>query len=411
MQELEKPVVVPPKLGEDGKPPVEGTPPAEVKPGESAKPPEELEEKEPDLEERPALPEDAFHKLREDGTFKAHPELRGIIGRHEAYSELGTVAEFRQLRETFPTLEDVEKVTQAAEELRVASETYRDDPAAFVENLREIDAGAFTKLTLEFPKVVAQLDPQAYVTLRSQVFEDALDLLRDSAERDDNQEFLTQLEAVAVVALGRSLSAKSRVAARPDPRDAEVTRLKKDKEDRERSDRQQEFQSFHSTVETSYMNQCLVDIEALVTKTFPGIVEDDKKDVVREVWDKLQETLTAQPQTRAYAQRVYKDAAEKGRTGSAEQKALIDFLVKRAKLVLPGPGTKAVLTKWTRRLVSASREQLEKQRTIAAQGKDAGGASGAPPKPAEGAQAPPAPAKRQTEDEIFAELEAQIPRA
>lgn len=412
LQELEKPPVAElPKPGDSAASPDKEIPPAEVKPKEGEKAPEELEEKEPDLEERPALPDDAFHKLREDGTFKAHPELRGIIGRHEAYSELGTVAEFRQLRETFPTQEDVEKVTGAADELRVASETFREDPAAFTETLREIDAEAFKKFTLEFPKAVAQLDPSTYSVMRAGVFEDALGLLRDSAEADQNQELLDQLEAVAVVALGRGLSARSRMAARPDPRDAELTRLRKATEDRERTDRQQEFQQFHSAVETAYMDQCLAEIEALVVKALPGVVADDKQDIVREVWDKLQETLTAQPQTKAYAQKMYQDAAEKSRVGATEQKALVDFLVKRAKLAIPGPGTRAVLAKWTRRLVSANQEELEKRRKVAAQGKDAGGPAGAPAKPTAGSPPAAAPAKRKTEDEIFAELEAQVPRA
>lgn len=406
LKKMEDAAAEQPKPVEPEKPADEGKPPEEVKPEPEAKP--EEPEPEPDLEERPALPEDAFHKYREDGTFKAHPELRSIIGRHEAYSELGSVSELRTLRETFPTQEDVEQVTQAAEQLKVASEVFRSDPAAFAENLREIDADAFQKFGMEFPKVLAQLDPQIYVSVRSQLFEDALTFLRDSAEQGQDAELLEQLDGVAVKALGRSLSQQPRAAHRTDPRDAELTRLRKEKEERGQSDRQEAFQSFHAAVEADYMQQSLTDIEAMVVKAFPGIVDEDKKDIVRETWENLQKTLTAQPQTKAYAQQAYKDAAEKGRVGPTEQKALIDFLVKRAKLAIPGV-TKGVLTKWTRRLVGANKVQLDKQRTTAAQGKDAGGPSGAPAKPS-GTPAAAAPVKRKTEDEIFAELDAQIPR-
>lgn len=406
LKRMEDAAAEPPKPVEPEKPADEGKPPEEAKPEIEAKP--EEAEPEPDLEERPALPEDAFHKYREDGTFKAHPELRSVLGRHEAYSELGSVSELRSLRETFPTQEDVEQVTHAAEELKAASESFRTDPAAFAENLREIDAGAFQKLALEFPKVVAQLDPQIYSTVRIRMFEESLNHIYGHAEYGQDAELLEQLEAVAIKALGHGLSTQPRSAALPDPRDAELTRLRREKDERGQSDRQGAFQQFHADVEGEYMQQSLTDIEAMVVKAFPGIVEEDKKDIIHETWDKLQETLTAQPQTKAYAQQAYKDAAEKGRVGPTEQKALIEFLVKRAKLAIPGV-TKGVLTKWTRRLVGANKAQLDKAREVAAQGKDAGKGAGAPAAPA-GKPVVAAPVKRQTEDEIFAELEAQIPR-
>src|SRR5215475_4626253 len=91
-------------------PPAEETPKEQPIAGD-----EPVEETEVDLDQTPESSGD-FPKYKP--LFKENPELRQILGREKAFSELGTFSEVKGIIERVPTLEDAETLAGQAENHR-----------------------------------------------------------------------------------------------------------------------------------------------------------------------------------------------------------------------------------------------------------------------------------------------------
>jgi len=69
-------------------------------------------------------------------------QLRQIIGRERAFSELapnGSFQELKQIVERIPSLADAEQLVADADSKRTFSQTFREDPMQFAESLKESD--------------------------------------------------------------------------------------------------------------------------------------------------------------------------------------------------------------------------------------------------------------------------------
>lgn len=400
--------------------PAEETPAVEEKPSDEEKPAEPApeEEPEPDLEARPELPEGSYHKygkaqiVGEDGKstplFKAFPELRGVIGRHEAYSDLGTISELRDLRTKFPSNEDAEHIVGNSQEFEKWGGEYLDNPAAFLETLQTADQQAFEKLAAELPKFVATQFPEVARRQASQTIESTLRHWQTTAEQARDEELAA---AISLVAERAGVNLRFAPPA-PSAENSEVSRLRKQLADRENADKIATFKGFASSVESDFTESVLAEIQAQTIKSFPQLQEQgtdapsvaaskksDLKDIVREMWQELQDALDNQPQTAAYVKKAY-ESAKAGRNGANEKKALTDFLVARAKQTLPAIKSR-VITKWARRIVADAKKAAPQK--IAAPAKESAKAPASAPAPAK-------PTPRRSEEDILNSLASQLPR-
>lgn len=370
---VEKPVV-PPATDELEKPAV---PPPD--PATEAEKPEEVDgtaedEQEPDLEA--AASQEQISKYKD--AYKLHPELRNIVARHNAILELfpDGFKEARELREMIPTLEDAERLNNEAEQYRAMGEAFRSDPVGYIESLKESDAGAFLQLAKEMPQTLATLDVGAYREQARYYVTAVLENLQTALEGSDDKELQDALKLVTSRGLGMNLGSSAATRSnRPDPRDAELERLRRRENARQREGASEAFQEFHQQVETGYSDAVVTDIEAKIKAALPTASEPQLKRMVRETWDQLQDKLAEQPQTKAQTAKAY-EAARNGRVGLAEQRNLVDFLVRRAKATVPGL-IKAVVTDWSSNVLRLNGKEIKERKEVAERTRDAGSGAGA----------------------------------
>src|SRR5882672_12175639 len=100
-------------------------------------------EAEPDLD---LIPEGSGDYEKFKKVFETHPELKSelkhIIGREKAFSEMapnGSFSDTREILQRIPTVEDAETLTEQAENARSFGETFRSDRSTFIESLKESD--------------------------------------------------------------------------------------------------------------------------------------------------------------------------------------------------------------------------------------------------------------------------------
>lgn len=387
----EKPPEAPPVAEPAKEPGVTPTPEEKPADGELTEP-----EVEPDLDE-PAEASGDFDKFK--AVFESHPELKTelkqIIGREKAYSDLGTFSEVRSIVERIPTLEDAETLTQQAENARNFGDSFRADPETFVESLKESDPLAFRQLAEKLPEVLAETDPAAYTAQSRYYMTATLDYLFRAGQ--GNEEFIKALGTVAG-AMGINLGAP-RATAHVDP---EKQKLKQQLEERQRADADAEFTNFWQQTDGAIIQGSVGEIESQLKHALPTASEKQLERMKKEVWQKTLEVIGSQPQTVAQLDR-FREQALSGKRGIAEHKSIVAYGVGRARLVIPKM-VKAVVNEWTQELLKTNNTTVDKKKAVAAATKDAGaGAQGT-----SGAAAPAAPSgKKRTEEDVFRELESR----
>lgn len=385
----EKPPEAPP-VAEPAKEPEKAP---EEKPAEGVPTEPEVE---PDLD-TPAEASGDFEKFKT--VFDSHPELKTelkqIIGREKAYSELGTFSEVRSIVERIPTLEDAETLTSQAENARNLGDSFRSDPETFVESLKESDPLAFRQFAEKLPEVLAETDPAAYTAQSRYYMTATLDYLYRAGQ--GNEEFLKSLGTVAG-AMGINLGVP-RAAAHVDP---EKQKLKQQLEERDRADADAEFQNFWEQTDGAIIQSSVEAIDTQLKHALPQASEKQLDRMKKEVWAKTLEVLNSQPQTTAQLAR-FREQAQAGKRGIAEHKSIVAYGAGRARLVIPKM-VKAVVDEWTKELLKTNNTKVDQKKAVAAATKDAGGGA----QGTSGAAAPAAPSgKRRTEEDVFRELESR----
>lgn len=337
---------------------------------------EDQPEEEVSLEEAPATSGD-FAKYKE--LFKANPELRAIVGREAAFSELGPFSEVKGIVERVPTLDDAEKLASAAQNLDQFGKTYRDDPAGFTEQLKELDPYAFQQLTKQLPQILAETDPSAYREQSVFYTNSTLDNLFARFQNSGNQDAITSLQNVAAM-LGVQLGAQ-RQEMRPD--NSEAAKLRKQLAERDAADSKAKAESFWDSANNEYVSSATSEIETVIKKSIPTITDGQLKRMANEVWDGVNLRLQQQPQAMAQIER-YKQDVTKGKMGVADRKAIVDFSTRRAKQLIPLVW-KEVSAEWSKQVLAANKSKIDLKTGIAAKTKDIGAPPAAVP-----SAAPPA---------------------
>ena len=359
---VEEPKAQQPTPAEEPKPIV-----AEGQPSAGAVPqPESVEpqtETEVDLDTQP---ESSGEYSKYKHLFKDNPELRNIVGREAAFSELGNFSEVKGIVERIPTLEDAETMAAQAENLRNFGETFRSDPAGFFLTLRENDPSAASRLASALPQVLAETDPNLYSDQARFYTSNVLDRLSQIAQQSRDEELGKAINLVA-----QSLGHRVGMAQQPQATGtSEVERLRREIADRDRAQSQQASQSFWSQANDSYFEGITSEIEADIRKALPEANDSQIQRIGSEVWTLTNQRLQSQPQTMARINQ-YKQAALDGRITSSDFRSLVDYSLGRARLVKSGV-LREVLKEWSEGILRTNKSDIEKKKSISAQSRDVG---------------------------------------
>lgn len=375
--------------------------PAAVPPQEPAEQPTEGEQPEPeetevDLE---AVPETSGDFAKYKPLFKEHPELRQILGREKAYSEIApSFSEFRQIMERIPSLEDAEQLVADAENKRLLGQTFREDPATFVESLKESDGLAYQQFVTELPNVLAQTDEKLYSEQARAYSNRVLSNVLALAHQSGDQELLTAAQRIAQflgIRPGQDVA-----PARPD--NSEAARLRKQLEERERADSEAAFNSFWGQTDEAIIGNCVAQIESTLKSALPDATPAQIERMKKEAWDKTLETMKSQPQTLSQIEN-YRQNAMKGRMGIAEHKQIVAYGTGRAKLIIPKV-VKGVIDEWTGQVLRLKNQKIEQKKSIADKTKDVG--TGPQGTTSAAASARPNDGKPRSLNSVFKEIES-----
>lgn len=320
------------------------------------------EETEPNIEEAPETSGD-FQKYKP--LFKDNPELRNIIGREKAFSELGNFSDVRAIVERIPTVEDAETLVSQAESAKNFGETYRNDLPGFIDSLKESDPLAFHQFATKLPDVLAETSPELF-TEQARIYTNRVlsnTLLIAQQSGDENL-----LNAARLVAQYLGIQPGQATETRPD--NSEAARLRKQIQDRDKADADTAFQSFWGQTDEVIISNSVTEIDRTLKQALPNATPKQLERMSKEVWTKTLENLNAQPQFRSQLDQ-FRANAQKGRQGIADHKAIVDFGTRRAKLVIPKVA-KDVISEWSKEVLQLNTETLTKKKDIAASTKDVG---------------------------------------
>lgn len=351
------------------------------------------------------VPDEHDDILKYKPLFKENPELRGIVGRHAAFTEMYPDFQFaKQLHETFPDQESMEQAMNDAGEWQRVSTILTERPEDFPAEYAEANPLGFARMAREIPKLLEQSDKNAWIAQRTETFQEILDNAAAIASQSQDQEVLAALQLVARN-MGLRLGASAQVQ-RTDPRDAELTKLRKESEDRKSGEKKQAYDNFRQSVDGDYTESVISEIEtdlkgALVKANIPDASEAVMKRMVKDVWDRLDQKMREQPDTQKRIRDAFQAANSSGRMGESDKRSILDFVLRKAKATRPAI-MREVVNEWTKSIIGAQAKKTEKLQTVAAQTKDVGSGRGAPTPPA--ARPSNVPQKRMTEKDIFASI-------
>lgn len=373
--------------------PAETTP--EEKPIEAPAVEPEIEETEPDLE---VTPESSGDFAKYKPLFKEHPELRQIVGREKAFSELGDFSVVREVMNRVPTVEDAETLVSEAETKRAFSETYREDPSLFVESLKESDPYAFQQLAAKLPEILAQTDERLWRDQATAYTSTVLSNCYAIAQQTQDAELGKAVQLISnALGMPVGMHRQSQPTATP-----EVEKLRRELQERKELDAQNQFDTFWTQTDSAIVEQTVSEIDRTIKQAVPQATPAQLERMKREVYQKTLEMLNSQPQFTSQIG-TYRANAEKGRMGIAEHKAIVDFSTRRAKLVIP-KAAKDIINEWTGAIIKTNSDEIEKRKAIAKTTKDPGvGPQGT----TSVAATPKAAGPRHLKD-VFAELENRI---
>lgn len=333
--------------------PAEALPETEVLSTEAVEP-----EPEVDLDETPESSGD-FDKYKP--LFAANPELRAILGREQAFSDIAPNGSFRELKsivERVPSLEDAETLANDSANHRAMGETFRRDPLGFTESLKENDPFAFQQFAQRLPEILAQTDPALYEQQAKFYSNGVLDHLFTAAQRSGNEQ-----DALAVQMVARQLGVQlGGQRLQPINDNSEVARLRRELAEKNNSDAQGRAESFWDGTQTEHYQTSASEIESMIKTSSPNVTPGQLKRMTSEVWEKVNSRLAQQPQTMAQINQ-FKASVGKGKTGASDHKAIVDFAMRRTRQLMPIVW-KEVSKEWSDQVVATNKEKLDKKKGV-----------------------------------------------
>lgn len=327
-------------------------------------------ETEPDLEQ-PSEGSGDYEKFK--AVFESHPELKAdlkaIIGREKAFTELapnGSFSEAREILTRIPSVADAEQIVTASENLRQLGQKFREDLPGFVEGLKESDSLAYTQFINKLPELLAETDDASYRQQSRTYNQTWIRNVAILAQQAGDQELLA---AAQVLASKFNLQMNAEATA-PSKDTSENARLKKLLAERDQQDSETRFNTFWSATDQEVMNSTVSQIETSINEALPNATQAQRQRMVKEAYDKTLELMNAQPQTLTQINQ-YRENARKGKQGIADHKQIISFINGRTKTVVPR-AVKGVIDEWSKSVLKLNSSKIEKQQSIAAKSRDVG---------------------------------------
>lgn len=389
--------------GEPQTPPEgEGAEPQEA--AEGAQPAEGEEPQAPATDEPPDKPVNEPTLTEEEkGFLRAHPKLRNDYFRGLAALEVvGTVADARKMAEFFPNgVEDAQAAIEGRDQLEridglLLSGT-EEGAAQFLERVREFDAQSFERVAKAMPAYLAQHAPHVY---REQARTNVGNFLARARQVAESRQDENAVNAVDVLASLYNLSLDGQPgqeAGPKDPRLAEIERKEQELAQREQQQQVQVLEGFIDRANDGAVKEILGAIDAQVDKLLPNYAEGLRRKISGEVYAELHRRQQANRDLTNQVRRQFREAYQLNDLSEDRQKKIAQFVVGRAKPLVPDV-VKQVVGTWTKEYLAANGSRLEKQRTQASR-QDIG--SGGPARPSAPGEPPP-PDKvdyRQTSDD------------
>lgn len=350
------------------------------------------EELEPNLEETPESSGD-FAKYKH--LYKDNPDLRNIIGRERAFSDLGDYSEVKGVIEKVPTVADAEEMASKAENHRIMGEAFRENPEEFFGSLAESDPRAFESSVSKLPDILAEEHPNLYSAQAREYSNRVISNVLAIAQNSRDEELLKAAQVVA------QFLGVQRFATSEAPRNSEAEKLRRQLREREEADANSAFENFYSQTDEAIIDTGVSEIESTIKKALPDATQGQLKRLVNEAWDKVRSTMGAQPQTASELTNRLERARSNGRMGINEHKEIVNFAARRMKLIIPRI-CKDIISEWSKDVLQRNQKEITTKKDIAQKTRDAG--SG-PQGTTSAAAAPASGNKRRTSEDVYKELE------
>jgi len=329
--------------------------------------------------------------------FADHPELKTLLGREKAFTEMQgdqPFSEFREIHEMVPTLEDAQRMVEESDNAREYGRTFREEPALFVASLKESDPQAFRGLIENLPEYLAKSDESLWVSQATFYLNRVLANAFAIASNEKNEAYQNALKIVAQE-LGLQPGRQSASAVNP-----EVEELRRKLDEKNKSESDSAFVAFKDGADDAVREETLAVIVDKLKTALPTATESQMKRMVNESYSALLEAMGAQPQFVAQLNRYF-DNARKGRQSISDHNAIVRFAVDRSKIVIPRV-VKGVIQEWGSLIVKTNKSEIDKKKAVAATTKDVGAG---PQATTSAASTTPVSAPKTRED-VFKQLEA-----
>lgn len=351
------------------------------------------EELEPNLEETPESSGD-FAKYKH--LYKDNPDLRNIIGRERAFSDLGDYSEVKGVIEKVPTVADAEDMSTKAENHRLMGEAFRESPEEFFGSLAESDPRAFETSLSRLPEILAEEHPNLYSAQAREYSNRVISNVLAIAQNSRDEELLKAAQVVA-----QFLGVQRFAASDAQPRNSEAEKYKRQLRERDEADANAAFENFYNQTDEAIIDTGVSEIESTIKRALPDATQGQLKRLVTEAWDKVRSTMGAQPQTSSELTNRLQRARTNGRMGINEHKEIVSFATRRMKLIIPRI-CKDIISEWSKDVLQRNQKEITTKKDIAQKTRDAG--SG-PQGTTSAAAAPASSNKRRTSEDIYKELE------
>lgn len=331
--EMIKAVEPPPeKPKEDEKKEEEKTEEVEVKAEEK-----EEEKKEEDKE----LPHPSWSRVsaKYPEFFKEFPEIRDLIGREKAYTEI------------FATVEDAKEMAEKAGDFDALVEKISDGDLTPV--LSSLEADSLAKLADGFLPALAKQDENLYYQITAPVIHQLLSSAFKSGKLEDNENLSNAAYWLSEWALGNGKFATG--AANFVPPKTEVK-----KDETLEKEKKEFYDEKYTTFRDNVLESCNNQIDTFITGDLKDLAPRVQKLVLREVREELASQLQADQGHMSRLRSLWKRAGSVGYVGDIKSRIISTYL-ERAKSLAPA------ITEKVRGEISVTKD--EQKPTVSLSGK------------------------------------------
>lgn len=283
------------------------------------------------------------------------PAIRDFYFRERAYSEVfPTVAEAREMRSMFPTVEDAQIVMQQAGNLLEAERVYQERPEEFIASIASEDPDAFTRFASVLSEAVYKVNPALYRTyIAEPAIGSVFTRLTDGAVKSGDEELQAAM-AVVTHRLGLIGDAQQEY----DPRLQKLEQMEREAAQRAEQNRQETVQNFESSVQRAFFEGLETRVTDAIKRLNPAMSER----AIARVHGEVIEGVTAKLTSNQWLSQQARALTGSGDYGQAHLGQVVSLLGKHAEPLI-GPAVASVMNEWTNEIMrvnSAGRNETKR---------------------------------------------------